>query len=74
MENGLSFEKAMGKNGKIIALLEKGFDLDKSVEVFEEGIRFTGIIRRLKEPEGRIKIIMEEQEGEQVQSGIDLEG
>ena len=76
MENGLSFEKAMERMEEIIALLEEGeLDLDKSLEVFEEGIRlYRNLSRRLKEAEGRIKIIMEEQEGEQVQSGIDLEG
>jgi exodeoxyribonuclease VII small subunit len=76
MENGLSFEKAMERMEEIIALLEEGdLDLDKSLEVFEEGIRlYRNLSRRLKEAEGRIKIIMEEQEGETVQSGIDLEG
>jgi len=72
----IKLEKAMERMEEIIALLEEGdLDLDKSLEVFEEGIRlYRNLSRRLKEAEGRIKIIMEEQEGEQVQSGIDLEG
>jgi exodeoxyribonuclease VII small subunit len=76
MENGLSFEKAMERMEEIIALLEDGdLDLDKSLEVFEEGIRlYRHLSRRLKEAEGRIKLIMEEQEGEPVQFGTDLEG
>ncbi|NLZ90364.1 MAG: exodeoxyribonuclease VII small subunit [Clostridiales bacterium] len=76
MENGLSFEKAMERMEEIIALLEEGdLDLDKSLEVFEEGIRlYRHLSRRLKEAEGRIKLIMEEQEGEPVQFGTDLEG
>ena len=76
MENGLSFEKAMERMEEIIALLEEGdLDLDKSLEVFEEGIRlYRQLSRKLKEAEGRIKVIMEEQEGEPVQPGIDLEG
>jgi exodeoxyribonuclease VII small subunit len=61
---------------EIIALLEDGdLDLDKSLEVFEEGIRlYRHLSRKLKEAEGKIKVIMEEQEGEPVQSDIDLEG
>lgn len=76
MENGLSFEKAMERMEEIIALLEDGdLDLDKSLEVFEEGIRlYRHLSRKLKEAEGKIKVIMEEQEGEPVQSDIDLEG
>ena len=76
MENGLSFEKAMERMEEIIALLEDGdLDLDKSLEVFEEGIRlYRQLSRKLKEAEGRIKVIMEGQEGEPVQPGIDLEG
>ena len=76
MENGLSFEKAMERMEEIIALLEDGdLDLDKSLEVFEEGIRlYRHLSRRLMEAEGRIKLIMEEQEGEPVQFGTDLEG
>jgi exodeoxyribonuclease VII small subunit len=76
MDNELSFEKAMERMEEIIALLEDGdLDLDKSLEVFEEGIRlYRQLSRKLKEAEGRIKVIMEEQEGEPVQPGIDLEG
>ena len=76
MENGLSFEKAMERMEEIIALLEDGnLDLDKSLEVFEEGIRlYRQLSRRLKEAEGSIKVIMEEQEGEPVQPDIGLEG
>ena len=65
MGSEFSFEKAMERMDEIIALLEDGrLDLDKSLEVFEEGIKlYRCLTQRLKEAEGRVKLIMEGQDG-----------
>ncbi len=71
----IKLEKAMERMEEIIACWRRGFDLDKSLEVFEGGHKtLPALIPKAKGGRGRIKLIMEEQEGEPVQFGTDLEG
>lgn len=76
MDRELSFEKAMERMEEIIALLEDGnLDLEKSLEVFEEGVRLYRLLsQKLKDAEGRVKVIMEEQESAVADTDIDPEG
>jgi len=76
MDRDLSFEKAMERMEEIIALLEDGnLDLEKSLEVFEEGVRLYRLLsQKLKDAEGRVKVIMEEQESAVADTDIDPEG
>jgi exodeoxyribonuclease VII small subunit len=76
MDRDLNFEKAMERMEEIIALLEDGnLDLDKSLEVFEEGVRLYRLLsQKLKDAEGRVKVIMEEQESAVADTDIDPEG
>jgi exodeoxyribonuclease VII small subunit len=76
LDRELSFEKAMERMEEIIALLEDGnLDLEKSLEVFEEGVRLYRLLsQKLKDAEGRVKVIMEEQESAVADTDIDPEG
>lgn len=57
MKENLSFEKNMEMLGKIVAQLEKGdVPLEKSVELYAEGVRFSAECKKQLQ-EARIKII-----------------
>lgn len=76
MEKGLSFEKAMERMEEIIALLEDGeLTLDKSLETFEEGIvLYKYLTKQLGKAEGRIKLIIEDEDEGIEKTDFELKG
>ncbi|MGI6703371.1 MAG: exodeoxyribonuclease VII small subunit [Clostridia bacterium] len=76
MERELSFEEAMDRMEEIIALLEDGeLAIDKSLEVFEEGIRlYRYLTQKLERVEGRVKLIMEDKDGAVDKSDFEPKG
>jgi exodeoxyribonuclease VII small subunit len=57
-------------------LLEDGeLALDKSLEVFEEGIRlYRYLTKKLEKVEGRVRIIMEDQDGAVEKTDLKMKG
>jgi exodeoxyribonuclease VII small subunit len=76
MKKNLSFEEAMDRLEEIIKLLEDGeLDLDKALEVFEEGIKvYRYCTKKLEDMEGRVKVIMQQQGGVVEKFDLELEG
>ena len=62
----LKFEKAVQRLEKIVDDLEKGeLDIDKSLEMFEEGIKMSRICsKKLNEAEAKIEKLTRNQKGE----------
>ena len=62
----LKFEKAVQRLEKIVDDLEKGeLDIDKSLEMFEEGIKMSRICsNKLNEAEAKIEKLTRNQKGE----------
>ena len=62
----LKFEKAVQRLEKIVDDLEKGeLDIDKSLEMFEEGIKISRICsKKLNEAEAKIEKLTRNQKGE----------
>ena len=62
----LKFEKAIQRLEKIVDELEKGeLDIDKSLEMFEEGIKMSRICsKKLNEAEAKIEKLTRNQKGE----------
>jgi len=62
----LKFEKAIQRLEKIVDDLEKGeLDIDKSLEMFEEGIKMSRICsKKLNEAEAKIEKLTRNQKGE----------
>ena len=62
----LKFEKAIQRLEKIVDDLEKGeLDIDKSLEIFEEGIKMSRICsKKLNEAEAKIEKLTRNQKGE----------
>ena len=62
----LKFEKAIQRLEKIVDDLEKGeLDIDKSLEMFEEGIKMSQICsKKLNEAEAKIEKLTRNQKGE----------
>ena len=62
----LKFEKAIQRLEKIVNDLEKGeLDIDKSLEMFEEGIKMSRICsKKLNEAEAKIQKLTRNQKGE----------
>ncbi len=61
----IKFEKALKRLEEIVEKLEKGdLDLDKSLEIFEEGIKMSRICsQKLKEAEKKIEILTKDETG-----------
>ncbi len=59
----IKFEKALKRLEEIVEKLEKGdLDLDKSLEIFEEGIKMSRICsQKLKEAEKKIEILTKDE-------------
>ncbi len=76
MEKGLSFEKSMERLEEIIVLLEGGgLDLDKSLEVFEEGVTlYRYLTEQLERAEGKIKLIMADKDGDRAETDFESKG
>ncbi len=64
----VKFEKAIQRLEKIVDDLEKGeLDIDKSLEIFEEGIKMSRICsKKLNEAEAKIEKLTRDQKGELV--------
>ncbi|MDH5764085.1 MAG: exodeoxyribonuclease VII small subunit [Nitrospinota bacterium] len=64
----IKFEKAMNRLEEIVEELEKGeLDIDKSLEIFEEGIKMSRVCsKKLNEAEQKIEQLTKNQKGELV--------
>ena len=64
----IKFEKAIQRLEKIVDDLEKGeLDIDKSLEIFEEGIKMSRVCsKKLNEAESKIEKLTRDQKGELV--------
>ena len=62
----IKFENAIQRLEKIVDDLEKGeLDIDKSLEIFEEGIKMSRVCsKKLKEAEAKIEKLTKNQKGE----------
>ncbi len=62
----IKFEKAMQRLEQIVEDLEKGeLDIDKSLEIFEEGIKMSRVCsKKLNEAEAKIEKLTQNQKGE----------
>ena len=71
----LKFEKAVQRLEKIVDDLEKGeLDIDKSLEMFEEGIKMSRICsKKLNEAEAKIEKLTRNQKGELITELFPLE-
>ena len=61
----IKFEKAMKRLEQIVEELEKGeLDIDKSLEIFEEGIKMSRVCsKKLNEAEQKIEKLTRDQKG-----------
>jgi exodeoxyribonuclease VII small subunit len=64
----IKFEKAIQRLEKIVDDLETGeLDIDKSLEIFEEGIKMSRVCsKKLSEAEAKIEKLTRDQKGELV--------
>ncbi len=62
----MKFEKAMSRLEKIVEELESGdLDIDKSLEIFEEGIKMSRLCsKKLNEAEAKIEKLTKDKKGE----------
>ena len=62
----IKFEKAMTRLEKIVEELERGdLDIDKSLEIFEEGIKMSRLCsKKLNEAEAKIEKLTKDKKGE----------
>ena len=71
----LKFEKAVQRLEKIVDDLEKGeLDIDKSLEMFEEGIKMSRVCsKKLNEAEAKIEKLTRNQKGELIKELFPVE-
>ena len=71
----IKFEKAIQRLEKIVDDLETGeMDIDKSLEIFEEGIKMSRVCsKKLNEAEAKIEKLTKDQKGELVTELFPLE-
>lgn len=69
LENKITFEEALGRLEEIVRMLESGSaPLDKSLELFEEGVKLVKMCNsQLDNVEQRIKILSKGDSGELVE-------
>lgn len=72
----IKFEKAIQRLEKIVDDLEKGeLDIDKSLEIFEEGIKMSRVCsKKLNEAEAKIEKLTRNQKGELITELFPVEG
>ena len=72
MDNNITFEAALGRLEEIVRLLESGSaPLDKSLELFEEGVKLVKMCNsQLDNVEQRIKILSKNEAGETVETNF----
>lgn len=73
---GKSFEASLAALERIVRELERGdLPLEKSLELFEQGVRLSRECQeRLNQAERRIEILLRDEEGRPVLSAFDEEG
>ena len=71
----IKFEKAIQRLETIVDDLEKGeLDIDKSLEIFEEGIKMSRVCsKKLNEAEAKIEKLTRDQKGELVSELFSVE-
>ena len=71
-----TFEEAMiGLEGIVKELEEAEIPLEKSLEIFEEGVRLSRFLnRKLNEAEKKVEILLQGEEGDKVPRPFDPEG
>lgn len=71
----IKFEVAMKRLEEIVDELEKGeLDIDKSLEIFEEGIKMSRICsKKLNEAEQKIEKLTRDQKGELIEELFPIE-
>ena len=71
----IKFEKAIQRLEKIVDDLETGeLDIDKSLEIFEEGIKMSRVCsKKLSEAEAKIEKLTRDQKGELVAELLPVE-
>ena len=71
----IKFEKAIQRIEKIVVDLETGeLDIDKSLEIFEEGIKMSRLCsKKLTEAEAKIEKLTRDQKGELVSELFPIE-
>ena len=74
-EQDLPFEKGLARLEKLIDDLESGeLELDKSLAVFEEGVKLSRQLnRKLDEAEKRLEVLMKDESGEPLPEEFRLE-
>lgn len=70
------FEQALRRLEEIVAELEKGeLPLEKSLELFEEGVRLSKFCsERLDEAERKVEILLQKSSGELEEAPFELKG
>jgi len=70
----LTFEKGLGRLEELVHELESDdLNLDKSLELFEEGIKLTRMLnKKLDEAEKRLEVLSKDPEGEPVTEDFDI--
>ncbi len=76
MKDNMTFEEAMNRMEEIVEKLERGEQpLELSLKLFEEGIKlYRYCTSKLEEVEGRISVIMRDNENNIAKMDLDLEG
>ena len=71
----LKFEKAMTRLENIVDELERGdLDIDKSLEIFEEGIKMSRLCtKKLNEAEAKIQKLTKDKKGELIAVSFPLD-
>ena len=64
-KENVSFEEAIERLTELVGLLENGkAPLDRSLEIFEEGVHLIGVCKRqLENAEQKVKLLIEKQDG-----------
>lgn len=70
----LTFEKGLARLEELVHELESDdLNLDKSLELFEEGIKLTRMLnKKLDEAEKRLEVLSKDPEGEPVTEDFDI--
>lgn len=72
-KESISFEEAIERLTELVGLLENGkAPLDKSLEIFEEGVKLIGICKgKLDNAEQKVKLLIEKQDGSIDETDLD---
>ena len=72
-KESLSFEKALDRLTELVGQLENGkAPLDRSLEIFEEGVKLIALCRtQLENAEQKVKLLIEKQDGSVDETDLD---